>query len=898
MTTLARWLSDHRPSILPRWLAAAAGTPHGANGHSNGVAIHPDERVVVLVAIYDGLISAAGGDPAPLDECLRLARAIRATPGEDELADQIATAQALRRAAIEHLLQEAADLATVHELLPELNALFDRLVETLTGYWTASAAAVLARLRESELLAESLHAATEQADHIALQLSSLNEIGQALAASLDRARLFDVIGGRLHAALNIEQVLLCLPQDGGALAVARSWGAQTLAADALLVGGEGDLVQRAYRSGEIVFEAAPNPAVQSRWYQPGRAVLVVPLRAQDHPVGVLVLQDPAAARLADERAFVNSVASQAAIALENARLYEEVRGFNAVLEARIAERTRELQSERDMLETIHQIGLEVSSTLDLDTLLQNCLDMLARLIGVQHGSIMLLERETDHLVDRAVLGEPRARGYTRFPLGVGVVGWAAQHKKPALVGDVARDPRWAPPRDGSEHDHKTSGAMIVVPLVAHNDVMGALVLSHAETDYFTEAHLRLLTAASGEIALGIYNALLYDQIQQELMRQGERLRNERRAAAQSYAILQSLTDGVIVCNAEGSVMAANPAASRILDIAVEDLLTWHMPELFGRILGPRAAEAPVEDLLNRPHNPQGRPRYFQASFRIQTREVSLSLGPVTASNDEVLGAVAVFRDITREVEADRLKDEFIGTVSHELRTPMTSIKGFTQLLAMGSLGPLTDSQKEFINTIAANTERMISIINDLLDITKIETGSVLSELDIRPVALPDALSNVVGELQPRMAARGQELTLTLAPGLPRVRADARRFNQILANLISNAVKYTPRGGKIAVEAREAALEDVPGDLREGLRPGRYVLIEVRDTGIGIPLEDQERIWERFTRLQSPLTIEAGGTGLGLALVRPLVRLFGGRIWLESAPDEGSTFSFVMPVAAP
>jgi signal transduction histidine kinase len=200
-----------------------------------------------------------------------------------------------------------------------------------------------------------------------------------------------------------------------------------------------------------------------------------------------------------------------------------------------------------------------------------------------------------------------------------------------------------------------------------------------------------------------------------------------------------------------------------------------------------------------------------------------------------------------------------------------------------------------LNTIQANAERMISIINDLLDITKIETGSV--DLEYRALHLAEALSIVVTELQPHIKAREHELTISIPPGLPLVRADARRLNQILSNLISNAVKYTPRGGKVAIEAREVGVEAVPEALREGLKPGaRYVQIDVCDNGVGIAPEEHERVFERFYRTENPLKVEAGGTGLGLSLVRPLVELFGGRIWLQSVLNEGSTFSFIIPIA--
>jgi signal transduction histidine kinase len=255
----------------------------------------------------------------------------------------------------------------------------------------------------------------------------------------------------------------------------------------------------------------------------------------------------------------------------------------------------------------------------------------------------------------------------------------------------------------------------------------------------------------------------------------------------------------------------------------------------------------------------------------------------------------VLRDITREVEADRLKTEFIGTMSHELRTPMTAIKGFTQLLAMGGLGPLNDTQREFVNTIYSNTERMIALINDVLDITKIESGSV--DLEWRSLHLAEALSGVVAELQPLFSDRRHELTISIAPGLPLVRADAHRLHQILYNLLSNATKYTPKGGLVSVEAQEVSLLELPETVRDSLAADRrYVRMTVVDTGVGVSPDDMARIFDRFYRTENPLKIEAGGTGLGLSLVKPLVGLLGGQIWVESTLGEGSRFSFVLPAA--
>jgi len=226
---------------------------------------------------------------------------------------------------------------------------------------------------------------------------------------------------------------------------------------------------------------------------------------------------------------------------------------------------------------------------------------------------------------------------------------------------------------------------------------------------------------------------------------------------------------------------------------------------------------------------------------------------------------------------------------------MTAIKGFAQLLALGSLGNLTDMQREFVTTIQSNADRMISIINDVLEITKIETGSI--DLDLRPVNLAEVFRGAVAEMQALFEARQHSLQLTLPENLPQVRTDSNRLHKVLCNLLSNAAKYTNRHGKLEIAAYKVAFETIPENIRNNLLTERhYLRIDVKDNGIGIKAEDQEQIFERFYRAESPLKVEAGGTGLGLSLAKPLLELLGGRIWVESIEGKGSTFSFVLPEA--
>jgi signal transduction histidine kinase len=394
--------------------------------------------------------------------------------------------------------------------------------------------------------------------------------------------------------------------------------------------------------------------------------------------------------------------------------------------------------------------------------------------------------------------------------------------------------------------------------------------------------------------MGIHNANMYNTIVAEMEHNSELLTRQRSEASKTQSILQSLSDGVLVCDTQGSVILSNPAASRILQWSLEELfLASNLHELLEQILDQRANSLPLKDLLEQPLDANRESRIFEMIVQVGVRDVQLTLNPVLNEFGELLGAMLLIRDVSREREYDRLRNEFISTMSHELRTPMTAIKGFTQLLAMGGLGPVNDSQREFLNTIQSNAERMISIINDVLDITKIETGTI--ELEWRSVHLAEILSSVVSDLQDLKKTREHNLHISIPLSLPLVRCDTNRLHQILQNLLSNAFKYTPQGGEVWVEAQEAVHEELPEKVRNCVRRGQnYVQMNIRDTGVGIAPEEVERVFERFYRTENPLKIEAGGTGLGLSLVKPLIELFGGFIWATSVPNEGSTFSFILP----
>lgn len=231
-------------------------------------------------------------------------------------------------------------------------------------------------------------------------------------------------------------------------------------------------------------------------------------------------------------------------------------------------------------------------------------------------------------------------------------------------------------------------------------------------------------------------------------------------------------------------------------------------------------------------------------------------------------------------EADRLKTEFVSMVSHELRAPLTSISGYVALLLEGAGGDLNDEQREFLTIVMKNADRLLALINDLLDISRVEAGRI--DLHRQVLDLSDAIAGAVALMQPQFEAKQQRVVLELPEELPPVFADADRVAQILTNLLSNASKYTPAGGNIIVRAAPA-----DGSVR----------VAIQDNGIGLSPAEQAQVFTKFFRARNRLTEQTGGTGLGLAITRSLVELHGGAITVASAPGEGSTFSFTLPTVA-
>ncbi len=615
------------------------------------------------------------------------------------------------------------------------------------------------------------------------------------------------------------------------------------------------------------------------------SILAVPMTLGPKTLGMLSVQSYQPNAYTEEDVqILSTLANQAIVAIQNGRLFAETQRLAQELEQRVLERTAQLQREQQNTETLLRILTEVSSSLDLDRALHRTLSLLNETLGAEQGTIMLLHAEDNLLHYRAgygYLSERAAESSPAFTLkvGEGLAGWVVQNREAVLVEDLLQDPRWVK-APSSSANHRSA---IAAPLLVAEDVIGVLLVFHRAERYFTPDSLNLVKAIASQVAVAINNAHLYELIRDQAERLGSMLRKEQEETSRSQAILEAVADGVLVTGPDNRITFINASIERILDIRADRVLGQSLEDFVG-LFGRAAATwmQTIRQWSQTPTSYQPGETYAEQIELGDGRIVLVHLAPVFLQND-FLGTVSIFRDITHEVEVDRLKSEFVATVSHELRTPMTSIKGYVDILLMGAAGALNENQLHFLHIVKNNIDRLNILVDDLLDISRIEAGRVT--LSPQPIDVREIAEEIVAELtrRSREERKPMEIALDVPPNLPPVYGDAGRVRQILENLVDNAYHYTPENGLIKV--RMFALNE------------NEVEVDVIDTGVGIPPEEQERVFERFYRGEHPFVLATPGTGLGLSIVKQLVEMHNGRIWMasEGIPGRGCTFSFTLPI---
>ncbi|MBZ0286412.1 MAG: GAF domain-containing protein, partial [Anaerolineae bacterium] len=614
-----------------------------------------------------------------------------------------------------------------------------------------------------------------------------------------------------------------------------------------------------------------------------RSYLGVPVASGDQVLGVLALRDTNRVRafgINDER-LLTTVGTQLGAAIQNARLFKQVSTFAEELNQRVKDRTLELQKERDRIDTLYRITSELARTLDMDRVLKRALEMVASAVLADDGVIMLIDPLSDRLTSRAALRTQYSENGNEpgeHP-AANLATWVLQHARVVMVDDLRKEEYWDLSVPGAEEYHSA----LAVLLETGDDPQGVMVLLSKQPNAFNEPQLKLVNAAANQVASAINNADLYHLIRDQAERLGKLLRQEQEEAEKNSAIVEGIADGVMLADSEGIIIQFNTAAERILELERDQVIGQSLFKLTGLFGG--SASQWAQAVEGWTADPESHPAgsFLAETLDLGTRVVSVHLSPVHIG-ERFLGTVSVFRDISKEVEVDRIKSEFVSNVSHELRTPMTSIKGFADLLLMGVAGQVSDPQKTFLVKIKANADRLSQLVDDLLNISKIDAGE---KLNVEWVDLNELIPNVVQQIESRAENVKKEMhvNLEIQDLLPTVQGDPHKITQVIASIVDNAFNYTYPGGSISVKAQQ------PDE--------QHVLISVTDTGIGIPDEFKSRIWGRFERFDDhALVMDVPGTGLGLSIVKELVQMHNGTIWFESELGVGTTFFVELPIEQP
>lgn len=352
----------------------------------------------------------------------------------------------------------------------------------------------------------------------------------------------------------------------------------------------------------------------------------------------------------------------------------------------------------------------------------------------------------------------------------------------------------------------------------------------------------------------------------------------QRQKAEADALFESLGDGAIATDIYGRISKINQTALNLLGLSENKVVG----EWFPKVIHAETENGQALNLFDRPITKAfltGKSVSQKLFYRIDEATalpVAVTVSPIML-NDKPVGAVEVFRDITLEHNIDKMKSEFISIASHQLRTPLSAIKTYSHLLAEEYMGPLSKEQKELTDIIMNSIDRMNDLIDTLLDISKIERGRL--GLDIKYSNLSKLMADIMQEMHQYAEGKKIELKPDAEPNLS-TNTDPVLAREVFANLISNAIKYTPDGGKVSVSLK---------------RKENEIVLAVKDTGFGIPSHVQDRIFTKFFRAPNVIQKETSGTGLGLYMVKSIADNLGGKIWFKSKEDHGSTFYFSIPI---
>jgi len=651
-----------------------------------------------------------------------------------------------------------------------------------------------------------------------------------------------------------------------------------------------------------------------------RSVLTIPMRRGGVTVGAITIWHADIGPFTDKHVtLLGTFADQAVIAIENVRLFKELEAKNADLTEALARQT----ATSEVLKVISR------STFNLQPVLDTLVENATRLCGASTGLIWRFDGEVFRLKANYGLSGEAKEFWERNPHRPGrgsLTGRAALERRPIHIPDVLADPEYQRAEGQRVGRYR---ALLGVPMLREGALIGVFSLERTEAQAFTDKQIELVATFADQAVIAIENVRLLTELQsrtQELARSVEELQalgEVSRAVSSTLDLevvlstvvaravqLSAASGGGVIYEYDDDTEEFRVRATHGMEAALSKALQEAPIRLGEGAMGQAGlTQAPVQSAdIQDEHTvvlARVRPVLTEAGYRsllampllleqrimgglvVWRRESGLFdpaivnlLQTFATQSALAIQNARLFRELadkSHQLEvASQHKSEFLASMSHELRTPLNAIIGFSEVLSERMFGELNEKQEEYSKDIHASGQHLLSLINDILDLSKIEAGRM--ELELSDFHLPTALDSALTLVRERAGRRGIALQMNVDNRLGQIQADERKVRQVVLNLLSNAIKFTPEGGRIEVAA-------VPKD---GL-----VEVSVSDTGVGIAPEDQDAIFEEFRQVGTA-DKKAEGTGLGLTLCRKFVELHGGRIWVKSQVGVGSTFTFTIP----
>ncbi|MBR9989259.1 MAG: GAF domain-containing protein [Gemmatimonadetes bacterium] len=575
----------------------------------------------------------------------------------------------------------------------------------------------------------------------------------------------------------------------------------------------------------------------------------VPLVLDDRVIGVLVVESDAEDAFDDrDLEILEAAARHGAIAIERARLLA-------------AERQR-ANEHKALLETMQ----DLSGELELSKLLQGVLERAVSLLQVTGGELAIFDDEAQELEIVASHSIGSDSTGTRMKPGEGAMGRAAITREPLIIENYQE---WEGRSD--KYEATTARGVMVVPLLIGQRLLGTLASVHTESNRtFGPDDLRLLNLFAPQAAVAIENARLYTEAQ--------------RQRRYFETVVQNSPVAIVTLDLDGEVTSLNPAFERLFGYHAQEAVGQALDDLINT--PETLAEAQnytVDAAEGRKAHGIGKRRRRDGSFiDVEFAGVPVSVG------DERVGILALYHDVTellearREAEdANRAKSQFLANMSHELRTPLNAIIGYSEMLQEEAEERQLADFVPDLGRIRSSGTHLLALINDILDLSKIEAGKM--DLYVEPFDVREVVADVASTVQPMIQRNGNRLEVDVAAGVSEMRADLVKVRQVLLNLLSNAAKFTERG---VVRLNVSAVHERDRD---------WVMFRIDDSGIGMNSDQLGRLFEAFAQADASTTRRYGGTGLGLVISRRFCRLMGGDISVTSQPNSGSNFTVLLPL---